>query len=272
VDFIIWLDRLLWTRQWAFRFREVREFLGEMSGISFSLEARCISRSRSVGRVSTSIYASHKDISVELPRDLICYVFFGVLSKSYLQDINSLSQLRKKKWKLCFLLVSNFMELYAFEKMLVAQQVNKLPNFMEHEGPFPCSQVHRTSLRSILILYSHQRISLPAGLCPSGFRANILYVCLISPCYMPRLSHIPWFAHANSIWWNLLIMQFSSDWCCYLLARSKYSSQHLILKHPPSVFNVRDQVSHTYKSTGKIIVLYILIFRFVDTKTKDKII
>jgi hypothetical protein len=29
---------------------------------------------------------------------------------------------------------------------------------------------------------------------------------------------------------------------------------------------VRDQVSHSYKTTGKIIVLYILIFVFVDSR------
>jgi hypothetical protein len=33
---------------------------------------------------------------------------------------------------------------------------------------------------------------------------------------------------------------------------------------------VGDQVSHPYKATGKIILLYILIFVFLDSKLEDK--
>jgi phosphate starvation-inducible membrane PsiE len=37
-----------------------------------------------------------------------------------------------------------------------------------------------------------------------------------------------------------------------------------------SSLNVSDQVSHPYKTTGRIIILYILIFKFLDIKLEDR--
>jgi hypothetical protein len=34
--------------------------------------------------------------------------------------------------------------------------------------------------------------------------------------------------------------------------------------------NVKDQVSHPYKTTGRIMVLYILTFLFLDSRREDK--
>jgi hypothetical protein len=49
--------------------------------------------------------------------------------------------------------------------------------------------------------------------------------------------------------------------------------QHPVLKHPHSLrstLNVSDQVSHPFKTTDKIIVIYILICIFLDSKIEDK--
>jgi hypothetical protein len=53
---------------------------------------------------------------------------------------------------------------------------------------------------------------------------------------------------------------------------SKYSTQHPVLKHPQlcSSLNVKDHVSHPYRTTYKILVLYILTFTFFDRRREDK--
>jgi hypothetical protein len=60
---------------------------------------------------------------------------------------------------------------------------------------------------------------------------------------------------------KLLIMQFSLISRHFNSLWSKYSPQHPVLKHSQFVLplNVRDQVSHTYKTVSKIMVLNILI-------------
>jgi hypothetical protein len=45
-----------------------------------------------------------------------------------------------------------------------------------------------------------------------------------------------------------------------------------IFRHPRTSLNVSDQVSHPHKTTGKIIVLYILIFKLLESKLEGKII
>jgi hypothetical protein len=66
-----------------------------------------------------------------------------------------------------------------------------------------------------LILFSHQRLSLPSGLFPFGVPTKILYESLLPhACYMPCPSHPLWLDNSNYtlrrvLVMKLLIMQFS---------------------------------------------------------------
>jgi hypothetical protein len=66
-------------------------------------------------------------------------------------------------------------------------------------------------------------------------------------------------------------MQFPRDPSSYLL-RPKILLNTLFSKtlRLCSFLKVRDQVSHPYSTTGKITVLYILMFRFSDIRLEDK--
>jgi hypothetical protein len=71
---------------------------------------------------------------------------------------------------------------------------------------------------------------------------------------------------------KLLIILVSPFFFYLCPFRPKYSPQHTILKHLSlhSSLNLSDQVSHPYKTTGKIIVLYIFFFIFLNNILEDK--
>jgi hypothetical protein len=75
--------------------------------------------------------------------------------------------------------------------------------------------IHLISLRSILILSPHLRLSIPSRFFPSGSLNKILYAFLFSLPFLLHVlpSHPPWPDHSNYIWWGvqgmkLPIMQF----------------------------------------------------------------
>ena len=137
---------------------------------------------------------------------------------------------------------------------------------------------HLTYWRCILILSFHLRLGFPGGLFPSGFPTKTLYAPLfVHTCYMPRPSHSSWLDHPNNTGWGvkvikLLIMLFSPLLFTSLLLGSNIFLSTLFLNTLSlrSSLNVNDQVSHPYKTTGRILVLYILIFVFLDSSLDDK--
>jgi hypothetical protein len=105
--------------------------------------------------------------------------------------------------------------------------------------PIQSTLPHSTSTRSILILSNHLRLGLPSGLLPSGFPTN------------KSTNHE---ALRYAVFFNLL----------YISSLFGPNTPGLC-----SSLNVRDQVSHPYRTTGKIIVLFILIFKFFDGNRED---
>jgi hypothetical protein len=96
-------------------------------------------------------------------------------------------------------------------------------------------------------------------------------------CYIPRRSHSSQLDYPNDIWWKIQVLIFS---LCSLL-HSPITSSH----SGPNIFlgtlfcnffslcsslNERDKASHPYKTIRKTIVLYTLIFIFLDNKLQNK--
>jgi hypothetical protein len=95
-------------------------------------------------------------------------------------------------------------------------------------------------------------------------------------CHMPCPPHSPWFYLPNGNWGQVQIMklptlQLPPFHCYFIPLRSKYSPKHLC--QTPSAYALPlmwDQVSHPHKTTGRIMILYILTFTFLDSSQEDK--
>jgi hypothetical protein len=133
-------------------------------------------------------------------------------------------------------------------------------------------QLHPTSPTSNLILFPHLR--LPSGLFLWLSRQILMCFPILSHTwYTPYQSHPPWLDHSNCIcqgyelWRNFLQPpNISSLFGPNILLSTLFSNTF----SPCYSLSVRGQISHPSKITSKIIVLYILIFMFSDSRREDK--
>ena len=138
---------------------------------------------------------------------------------------------------------------------------------------------HPTSKRSILQTFSHLRLGLPSCLFPSGFHTKTLYVPLLSPLRATCPAQLILLDLITRIIFGEEYRLFSSSVCSFLHyhVTSSLLAPNILLSTPfsntlslRSSLNVRDQVSHQHRTTGKIIVIYTLIFIFSDSKMEDR--
>jgi hypothetical protein len=129
---------------------------------------------------------------------------------------------------------------------------------------------HTISLRWILVLSSHLRLRLPAV-------SFLLAYPPKPPICIPLLS-LAFYMLYPWLFGRVQVMKLptqSSETSCHFIPLSfKYSFCTLFsktLSRPTcSSLNVRNQVSHPYKTAGKITFLYILIFMFFGSRWEEK--
>jgi hypothetical protein len=106
-----------------------------------------------------------------------------------------------------------------------------------------------------------------------------LYIHLSLPitCYVPRPSHYSLLDYPNKFGVECRSLRFSLCSFLHSAGNSSLSGPNIILStlfintlSLRSSVNVADHVLHPHKTSGKIMVLCISIFIFLDNKLKDK--
>ena len=136
---------------------------------------------------------------------------------------------------------------------------------------------HSTYWKSILIVSFHLRPGVPSGLFPSGFPTKTLYAPFLSSIDATCFAHFILLISVSRkvlseeyTWYSFSLcslLQLAVTWSL-LSPNILFSKLFPNNSSPFSSLSVKDQVSHPYKSTGKIIVLYILILTFSGGQLK----
>ena len=142
-------------------------------------------------------------------------------------------------------------------------------------SPIQSIYPHPTSWRSI-ILSTHLRLGLPSGLFPFGFTTKTLHTPSPQPIRATCPAHLILLDFITRTILGEVYRSFISS-LCNPLHSPVTSSLHGPNILPNTMFsntlsflssrNVGDQVSHPYKTTGKIMVLY--IFRLASLNKKN---
>jgi len=130
----------------------------------------------------------------------------------------------------------------------------------------------------ILLLSSHLCPHPPSGLYPLGFLTKTLHIFLFSPICATCPAHLILLHLINQIIFGEMYKSWRSSLCNFLQSSvtSLCLGQNTSLKTlfcntlcPRFFLNAKGQVSHAYK-TGKIIVMYISIVTFFNSKWEDR--
>lgn len=139
---------------------------------------------------------------------------------------------------------------------------------------------HPVFLRSMVILSAHLCLHPSNNLFLSAFPTKILCAFLFFTIHnkqpthpiMFELSILTIFSEGYKIW-SLPLYKFSPFSCYCPPFKPKHLPRNPVFKSPWLAFflSVRDQVSDSHKTMGKILVPYILILMFLDSKPEEKI-
>ena len=157
-------------------------------------------------------------------------------------------------------LVKKFPAFYGTRKFITAFTCARHPSLPSASSILSIPP-HPTSWRSILILSSHLRLGLPSGLFPSVLPAHLILLDFIT-----RTIFGEEYRSLSSSLCSFLHSPVTSSLLGPNILLNTLFSNNLSLRYS---LNVNDQVSHPYKATGNIIVLYILNIKLLICGNKN---